>query len=454
MSKAMTSGSPLKLMLTFAFPLLLGNLFQQTYNMMDAAIVGRILGADALAAVGATSSVQFLVLGFCIGICAGFAVPIAQRYGAEDFEGMRQYEYNAILWAAGITAAMTVITVFLCSPILRMLQVPEAIFHDSYGYLIIIFIGIPFTILYNFLSSILRSIGDSRTPFIFLAMSAVLNIALDFFCILVLHWGVRGAAIATIVSQAVSGILCLILIQKKFEMLHIRKEDQIFSWDKSTRLMKMGIPMGLNWSITAIGSMVMQAANNGLGTVYVSGFTAGMKIKQFMMCPYDALATAVSTFAAQNYGAGEPERIRKGIFQGAAVGVVYGILAGLVMILFGRTLASLFVSADASEVLDAAYLYLFRMGLFWWTLAILNVGRVSTQGLGFASRAMFAGAIEMVGRIIVSVFFVPSFGYNAITWADQTAWTLGMIYVLIVCIATVREVTERLEREKLAAANA
>lgn len=435
-------------MLSFAFPLLLGNLFQQTYNMMDAAIVGRTLGSEALASVGASSSVQFLVLGFCIGMCAGFAVPVAQKYGAGELDAMRSYVYNALFWTALIAAIMTVATAILCSPILRMLQVPDAIFTSAKSYLLIIFLGIPFTLLYNFLSGILRSIGDSKTPFMFLALSACLNIALDFFCILVLGWGVAGAAIATIVSQAVSGILCLILILKKVEVLHLSREDCVFSWDKTRKLMKMGIPMGLNWSITAIGSMVMQAANNGLGTVCVSGFTAGMKIKQFMMCPFDALAAAVSTFAAQNYGARNPGRIRKGILQGASVGVLYGICAGAVMIVFGRQLAMLFVSSDAADVLDAAYLYLFRMGLFWWTLGILNVCRVSIQGLGYASRAMFAGAVEMIARIIVSVFFVPSFGYDAITFADQAAWTAGMIYVLAVCIITIKEVTEKLNLEK------
>ena len=448
MKKTMTEGTPLKLILTFAFPLLMGNLFQQTYNMMDAAIVGRTLSADALAAVGASSSVQFLVLGFCIGMCAGFSVPVAQKFGARDYPLMRKYVYNAMFWTIILAAVMTLVTSVLCGQILEMLRVPENIFLQAKNYLLIIFIGIPFTLLYNLLSGFLRSIGDSRTPFMFLALSAVLNIFLDFFCILVLHWGVSGAAVATIFSQAVSGILCLFLILKKFEILKPRREDRVIKSDISGRLMKMGIPMGLNWSVTAIGSMVMQAANNGLGTIYVSGFTAGMKIKQFLMCPFDALGAAVSTFAAQNYGARKADRIRKGIFQGTGVGVLYGILSGAVMIIFGRNLAMLFVGAEAAEVLGAAYKYLFRMGVFWWTLGILSVLRVSIQGLGYASRAMFAGAVEMVGRVIVSMFFAPKFGYDAITWADQTAWTLGMIYVLIVYTMTIRQVSRTMEIEQ------
>lgn len=438
MKGSMVNGNPLKLILTFSLPLLLGNLFQQTYNMVDAAIVGQTLGANALAAVGASSSIQFLVLGFCMGTCVGFGIPVAQRFGAEDYEGLRKYVFHGAFWAVVIAIVMTLVTCFLCTLILQALQVPDEIFQMAYEYLIVIFIGIPFTILYNYLSSILRAIGDSKTPFLFLAMSAILNIFLDFFCILNLHWGVAGAAIATIVSQAISGILCLILIIRKFQILHPHKEDCVLNKTISKDLLVMGMPMGLNYSITAIGSMVMQSANNSLGTVYVSGFTAGMKIKQFMMCPFDAIATAVSTFASQNYGAQKSERIKTGIKQGTMVGVGYGILAGIVLIFFGRTLSLLFVSADETAVLDASALYLRRMGMFWWSLGFLNVMRTSVQGLGYAPRAVFAGVVEMVCRCAVALIFVPIFQYDAITFCDQCAWLGGIIYIIPVCIFTVK----------------
>ena len=448
MTQSMTTGNPLKLILRFSLPLLLGNLFQQTYNMVDAAIVGQTLGAKSLAAVGSSSSVQFLVLGFCIGTCAGFAIPIAQRFGAEDYTGMRQYEFAGSIWSAVIAVILTLITCFACGGILRVLQVPQEIFSQAYDYLIVIFIGIPFTILYNWLSGILRAIGDSRTPFFFLALSAVMNIFLDFFCILNLGWGVAGAAIATVFSQAVSGILCLILILRKFDILHFRSEDKVVNKELTKNLIVMGVPMGLQYSITAIGSMVMQSANNSLGTVYVSGFTAGMKIKQFMMCPFDSLATAVSTFASQNYGALKPERIRKGIMQGTAIGVLYGIVSGLVLIFFGRSLSMLFVSGKNGAVLDASALYLRRMGMFWWLLGFLNVERTATQGLGYAGRAVFSGVVEMICRCIVSIGFVPVFGYDAITFADQAAWLGACLYIVPVCIVTVRHITRKIEMEK------
>ena len=219
----MVKGNPLKLMVQFALPLLLGNLLQQTYNIIDAAIVGQILGAKALASVGATSSVQFLVLGFCIGICAGFGVPVAKYFGAEKKDTMRNYIFNGAVLTAGAAVVLTSACVILCNQILHILSVPEDIYVNAYRYILIIFLGIPFSLLYNYLSSILRSVGDSRTPFIFLAFAAVLNIFLDLFCIVVLKWGCAGAAIATITAQAISGICCLIVISRKMELMWLRK---------------------------------------------------------------------------------------------------------------------------------------------------------------------------------------------------------------------------------------
>ena len=446
MRKSMVEGNSLKLILQFAIPLLLGNLFQQTYNVADAAIVGQTLGPAALAAVGATSSVQFLVLGFCIGTMAGFGVPIAQRFGANDPKGMQRFEFQGCVWTFIIAVILTAATCFFCPLILDLLRVPAEIYQDTYNYIIVIFIGIPFTLLYNYLSSILRAIGDSKTPFIFLAISAVLNIFLDIFCIINLKWGVAGAAIATVFSQAVSAILCLILIMMKFPILHIHSEERKFDSELSKRLLIMGIPMGLQYSITAIGSMIMQSANNSLGTVYVSAFTAGVKIKQFLLCPFDALATAVSTFVSQNYGAKKEDRIKEGLRKGTYVGVAYGALAGIFMILFGKVLSTLFITGDET-VLSAADLYLRRAGYAWWLLGILNVVRMSIQGLGYAMRAIYCGVVEMICRTAVCVFLVADFGFNAITWADQSAWLGAVLYLIPVTIITMRDISEQIHNE-------
>lgn len=441
MSNSMTQGNPLKVMLQFAFPLLIGNLLQQTYNIIDAAIVGQSLGAQALASVGASTSVQFLVLGFCMGSCTGFGIPVAKYFGAGDLKHMKNIIFNGAVLTAVIAVIITVLCTLLCPWILQVLSVQSDIYANAYSYLMIIFLGLPFTLLYNYLSSILRAVGDSRTPFLFLAFSAVLNIFLDLFFILVAGWGCAGAAFATIAAQAISGILCLIVIIRRMEVLWLSKENRVVRGDSITELLQMGLPTGLQFSITAIGSMVMQSANNGLGGDYVSAFTAGAKLKQFTMCPFDAIATSVSVFCSQNYGAGKIDRIHKGLRQGIAVGVGYGLFAGLILIFAGRPLSMIFVSKDASGVLDASAKYLRCMGYFYWSLGILNVTRMVTQGLGHSGRAFFSGVMEMIARTIVSLGFVETFGYTAICFADQTAWIAACCYIAPTCLYCLKKIT-------------
>lgn len=440
MSNSMTQGNPLKVMLQFAFPLLVGNLLQQTYNIIDAAIVGQSLGAQALASVGASTSVQFLVLGFCMGSCTGFGIPVAKYFGAGDLKHMKNIIFNGAVLTAVIAVIITVLCTLLCPWILQVLSVQSDIYANAYSYLMIIFLGLPFTLLYNYLSSILRAVGDSRTPFLFLAFSAVLNIFLDLFFILVAGWGCAGAAFATIAAQAISGILCLIVIIRRMEVLWLSKENRVVRGDSITELLQMGLPTGLQFSITAIGSMVMQSANNGLGGDYVSAFTAGAKLKQFTMCPFDAIATSVSVFCSQNYGAGKIDRIHKGLRQGIAVGVGYGLFAGLILIFAGRPLSMIFVSKDASGVLDASAKYLRCMGYFYWSLGILNVTRMVTQGLGHSGRAFFSGVMEMIARTIVSLGFVEAFGYTAICFADQTAWIAACCYIAPTCLYCLKKI--------------
>lgn len=427
MSTSMTKGNPLKLMLQFALPLLIGNLLQQTYNIIDAAIVGQILGAKALASVGASSSVQFLVLGFCMGCCTGFGVPVAKYFGADKMDTMRNYVFNGAVLTGGIGVTVTVLCSVFCPQILHLLSVPEDIFRGAYHYLLIIFLGIPFTLLYNYLSSILRSLGDSRTPFLFLAFSAILNIFLDLFCIVVLKWGCAGAAAATITAQAISGILCLVFIGRKMNVLHLTKENRMVNITAVKELLAMGLPTGLQFSITAIGSMVMQSANNGLGSVCVSGFTAGMRIKQFAMCPFDAIATSASVFCSQNMGARQPERIKKGLRQGVAIAndIWSADRAGADL---RRTHAvDDLCEKSAADVLDASGKYLRCLGYFFWSLGILNVSRMVTQGLGYSGRAVLSGVTEMLARTIVSLGFVGALGYTAICFAGSGGMDRSML---------------------------
>ncbi|MCC8168062.1 MAG: MATE family efflux transporter [Clostridiales bacterium] len=447
MAKNMTEGRPFRLLLQFALPLLIGNLLQQTYNIIDAAIVGRVIGSDGLAAVGASSSSQFLILGFCMGLCTGFGIPVANSFGANKRDQMKDYIAHAMILAGIFAVVLTTACALLCHNILHILSVPDNIYADAYAYLLVLLLGIPFTLLYNLLSSILRSVGDSRTPFIFLAISTVLNILLDLFCVAVLHMGCVGAAIATVIAQGISGILCAIYIWKKVPMLHPALMTGRMHAGSVKNLLGMGLPMGFQFSITAIGSMAMQSANNGLGSLYVSGFTAGMRIKQFAMCPFDAISSAVSVFCGQNMGAGKADRIRKGISEGLMIAVVYGIVAGLVLILFGRTLSMIFISADETAILDASAKYLRCLGCFYWVLGFLNVSRLATQGLGFSGRAIFSGVIEMVARTAVSTLLVPLYGYTAICFADQTAWVAASLYIVPMCMHCVRIMQDKISKQ-------
>ena len=448
MTKSMTEGRILPEILKFSIPLLLGNIVQQTYNFIDAMIVGRTLGPDALGAVGATSSVQFLVLGLCIGMCVGFGVPVAQRFGANDLPDMRRYIYNSYILTGISMIVITTITAILCNPILHLLKTPASIFKDTYGYLLIIFLGIPATLAYNLLSSVLRAVGDSTTPFIFLVISAVLNIFLDLFCILVLHLGVPGAALATIASQAVSAVLCFFYMRKKFDILRVRKEERGFDRKKAGKLLYMALPMGLQYSITAIGSMVMQSANNSLGALYTSAFSAALRIKQMAMCPFDAIASAVSTFVGQNYGARNVDRIKKGIKQGVAVGVTYGIAIGIVLIFFGRTMSMAFITdtgGRTSQILDASGRFLRASGFFYWSLGILNVVRLAVQALGYSNLAIISGVVEMVARSVMALVFVPIGGFTVICFTDQTAWVSATTYSTLICIYVVKKIEKRLK---------
>ena len=288
-SKEMTSGPCLPLIFNFTLPLLLGNMLQQTYSLIDAAIVGKFLGINALASVGASTSVVFLILGFCNGCCGGFGIPVAQKFGARDYVSMRRLVSVSLKLAGMMSVGIALITCLLCAFILRTMQTPENIFQDAYWYLLITFIGVPCTFFYNLLSSIIRALGDSKTPFWFLLFSTILNVLLDLLCILVFHWGVAGAAIATVFSQGVSAVLCYFYMYRKFEILRMQPADKRFRPELARQLIFVGVPMGLQFSITAIGSIMLQSANNALGTACVAAFTAAMRIKMFFLCMLESL---------------------------------------------------------------------------------------------------------------------------------------------------------------------
>ena len=429
-TKDMTSGSTMKLILGFAVPLLMGMLFQQVYSLVDTIIVGRFLGVSALAAVGATGSINFLIVGFCQGICNGFALPVAQRFGAKDYDGLRKYVGNSAVLTIIFGGAITLITVIACRPILELMQTPADIIDLSYHYIVVIFAGIPAIMLYNILSAYLRSLGDSITPVIFLVLSAGLNIGLDLLFIVTFHWGVFGAAFATVLSQAVSGILCLILIIKKFDLLHLKREDWKLDWGYSRYLLIMGLPMGLQYSITAIGSVILQASVNTLGSTAVASMTAGSRISMFVVCPFDALGSTMATFGGQNVGAGRLDRLGRGLRSAVILGAIYSALILVILIFFGRDLILLFVSAKEAAVIAQAKQFLVTNAAFYLMLALVNIVRFLIQGMGFSGFAVFAGVFEMVARTLVGLVFVPIFEFTAACSANPLAWIFADCFLI------------------------
>lgn len=429
-TKDMTSGSTMKLILGFAVPLLMGMLFQQVYSLVDTIIVGRFLGVSALAAVGATGSINFLIVGFCQGICNGFALPVAQRFGAKDYNGLRKYVGNSAVLTIIFGGAITLITVIACRPILELMQTPADIIDLSYHYIVVIFAGIPAIMLYNILSAYLRSLGDSITPVIFLVLSAGLNIGLDLLFIVTFHWGVFGAAFATVLSQAVSGILCLILIIKKFDLLHLKREDWKLDWGYSRYLLIMGLPMGLQYSITAIGSVILQASVNTLGSTAVASMTAGSRISMFVVCPFDALGSTMATFGGQNVGAGRLDRLGRGLRSAVILGAIYSALILVILIFFGRDLILLFVSAKEAAVIAQAKQFLVTNAAFYLMLALVNIVRFLIQGMGFSGFAVFAGVFEMVARTLVGLVFVPIFEFTAACSANPLAWIFADCFLI------------------------
>lgn len=439
-SREMTEGRALPLIFNFTLPLLLGNLLQQTYSLVDAAIVGRFLGINALASVGASTSVVFLILGFCNGCCGGFGIPVAQKFGARDYVTMRRYVAVSLQLAAVMSVVIAVVTSIYCADILHMMSTPENIFTGAYYYLLVTFIGVPFTFFYNLLSSIIRALGDSKTPFWFLLLSTVLNILLDLFCILVLGWGVAGAAIATVFSQGVSAILCYIYMMRRFDILKTTPAERKFDGALARIQMYIGVSMGLQFSITAIGSIMLQSANNALGTACVAAFTAAMRIKMFFMCPFESLGMAMGTYSGQNYGAGKPERIWMGVKASTLMMIVYWAFTFCVLMFGARTFVLLFVDASELEILKNTELFLHISVSFFPVLGLLCILRYTIQGVGYTNLAMLSGVSEMIARILVSLLAVPAFGYLAVCFGDPTAWIFADAFLIPAFIYVYRRI--------------
>ena len=447
MTKDLTVGSPVKLILGFAIPTLFGMLFQQMYNMVDTMIVGKLLGSRALAAVGATGSISFLIIGFCMGVCSGFAIPVARQMGAGEHGKMRRYVANSVYLAAGFALVMTAATGLACQGILTAMHTPADIFEDSWRYIFIIFMGIPATFLYNLLAGIIRSLGDSKTPVYFLALSSVLNIVLDVTLILWGGLGVAGAALATVASQAVSGLACLWYVHRRFPILRLGREERRADRRLCRDLCAMGVPMGLQFSVTAVGSIILQTAVNGLGSLYVAATAAGSKLVNFLACPYDALGSAMATYCGQNVGAGKLDRIGRGIRASLAVSVVYAVGALAAMLAFAPDCAVWFMDpgeGQTAELVGLVSQYVRVATAFFFPLAVIYVLRLSIQGMGYGTLAIFGGVLEMAARGLFGWLLVPALGFGAVCFASPAAWICADGFLIPGCLYCIR----RLRRQQ------
>ena len=426
----MTSGKPMKIIINFTLPIFIGNVFQQFYNMADAVIVGKFVGTGALAAVGSTGTIMFLIYGFVVGMTAGFTVLTAQKFGAGDMYAMRRTVSGASILSLIIGAVLTAAFMILMKPWLTVMNTPEDIFADAYAYIMIISGGILAQMLYNLLASILRALGNSKVPLYFLILSALLNIVLDLVLIIVFHMGAAGAAVATVISQGVSGLLCLVYIIKKVPMLRMSRED----WHPSGMLLKtqirIGIPMALQYSITAIGTMMVQSSLNILGSTLVAAYTAAGKIEQVVTQAYVAMGTTMATYGAQNMGAGNVPRIRQGFKACTVIGIVYAVVSAALVMTVGKYMTYLFVSEDVGVIMDSVNIYLWCVGIFFIPLAVVNIYRNGIQGLGYGLLPMMAGVAELVGRGVVAVIAAGRKSYLGVCLASPAAWVLASVLLI------------------------
>ena len=430
MTKDMTSGNPLKLIIGFAIPMFLGMLFQQFYSMVDTVIVGKFLGVGPLAGVGSTSSLNFLVIGFCTGVCNGFAIPVSQMFGAKRDSELRRFVANSAWLCVIFSVVITTAIVACCRPLLTLMHTPEDIFEYAYVYIVIIFLGIPTTFLYNVTAAIIRSLGDSRSPVVFLAIASGINIVLDIVFIVAFHMGVEGPALATVISQGISGLLSLFYMKKKFEILRISKEEWKMRGSYMKTLCYMGIPMGLQYSVTAIGTLVIQAAINGFGSMTVAGVTAAQRINAFISCPIEAIGATMAPYSGQNMGAGKLDRVGKGLRDASLLGFVISAVLFVFVLLTGKQLSLLFLDTADAQVVAYSYRFLVFTAAGYCLLVLVNTVRFTIQGMGFSVFAITSGVLEMIARSLAGLVVVPLIGYTGICLAHPMAWIFADAFLI------------------------
>ncbi len=427
----MTSGKPIKLIWNFTIPLLIGNLFQQLYNMADTFIVGRTIGVHALASVGSTGSIIFLILGFANGLTAGLAIPLAQRYGAKNYSGVKRSFYVSILISAVVAILLTILSMVFCRQILEIMQTPAEIIDGAYDYLMVIFAGIFSSMAFNLLSNIFRSIGDAKTPLYFLVIACIMNIILDVVFIAGFGMGVEGAGYATVLSQIFSALACIIYIWKKIPILRLNSKDFVAESSDVKEHVRISFPMAFQSSIIAIGAIIIQITLNQLGATAVAAYTAAQKIDQVAILPMMSFGVTMATFVAQNYGAKKYDRIWRGVRDCIKLSLTFAISVGIILNLFSPIFIRAFVGVGHEEVVELGAIYFITNGTMYSLLSLLFIYRYTLQGVGKTFTPTVAGIMELCMRAFAAVVLSNLYGYTGATMANPLAWLGSLIPLMI-----------------------
>lgn len=429
--KELTSGRPGRLILAFALPIAIGNIFQLCYSFADVWIVGNILGNDALAAVGSTTTLNDLIVGFLIGLTNGFAVITAQKFGARDMDGMRKSVAHTVMLGTAISLALTLFSLVFLTPILNALNIPPEHFENAKSYAGVILAGMTASMIYNVCASVLRAIGDAVTPLIFLVISAVMNVGLDYFLIAKTTLGVSGAAYATVISQAVSAVLCLIYIYIKYPQLHLNKDNFSFNGELARSLFSCGISMGLMSSLVCFGTVALQSSINTFGTNIIVAHTAARKLTGFFMMPFAVLGMTMSAYCAQNYGAEKYSRIRKGVFTAVLYAWIWCVVLFILIYGFAPEMLKMITSTEVTEIIDTADLYLRVNCILYFVTAVISVFRNSLQGIGDHRTPIVSSGIELIGKVLIVMFLADKLGYWAIIISEPIVWVLMVIPLIV-----------------------
>lgn len=432
----MTEGKPLKLIIQFAIPLLIGTLFQQAYNIIDTMIAGYSLGDQAIAAIGATASLYSLVVSFANGLNSGYGIIVSRIFGAKDIKKLRQAAAAMVMLDVGITLMLTVMIVPFLRPLLHFLSTPEEIFEQAYEYILVIVAGMVTTIAYNMCASFLRAVGNSKVPLYFLIISCVLNLSMDTLFIVGFHMGVMGAGLATVIAQAVSAISCMIYIFKKYRDFLPERGQWRLEWKLAKNMLSTGLSMAFMLSIFSIGSIILQKGINNLGTAIITAHTAARRIIEIFMMPLSTISTSTSTFVGQNFGAGKMKRIKDTLKSVMVLDLGWAVIAGLITIFGGRLLIRLLIGTSDEMILHNAMLSLGMSTACMFFLGVLFVMRTSMQAMGYTMVPLLSSGIELLYKVIASFLLIPRIGYMGAAMAEPVTWVTCAIFLVVIYSVT------------------